>query len=456
MVVIQGLYGSFKPAVPVTGITLDKTTATLKTGESLDLTVTVQPDTASNKRFTVAADNDDLVTIAKGTGNTYTITAKADTDGGTATITVASRSNPAITATLTITVRVPVTSITVDKPTVSGDTKTSVDVTFTVAPDNASDKTLNVTSSDAKIATVARKSGLTYTITYVKAGETTITASSASDPTVTATVAVISVQTGPSDEEKENYYTTNLAKAKAGTYTPKEIKPGVEILEGWTPFDDTGKTTGAEIASALAKAGDANMAAIIPGDWFNVTADGITYKYVCNGRDPYYVAGNASNGRHHYVFVPDKLCPTAMVYDAQRDSDWSGSDLKTWMEETFYNSLPQAVRDSIVTLQVPFTDYYGQRQNVASKVFPPSEVEAFGARQFSMETTGGAPGNNPFIPLSRSNDTRRRTGASNWYWLRSANSGNTNIVPVVYTDGTADNNYASYTSGAALPCFNLG
>lgn len=456
MVVIQTLYGSFKPAVPVTGVTLSKTAATLKTGESTDFTVTIAPDTASNKRFTVAVDKPDLVTLTKGAGNTYTATAKEGTDGGTAIVTVTSKSNPAATAKLTLTVRVPVTAITVDKPTVTGDTKTSVDVTFTVAPENATDKSLTVTSSDTRIATVTHKSGTTYTIAYVKGGNVQITAASVSDPTVKATVAVISVQTGPTDEEKENYYTTNLAKAKAGTYTSKEIKPGVEILEGWTPFDDTGKTTGAEIASALAKAGDANMAAIIPGDWFNVTAGGITYKYVCNGRDPYYVAGNASNGRHHYVFVPDKLYPAAMAYDAQRDNDWSGSDLKTWMEGEFFNSLPQAVRDSIVTLQVPSTTYEGTRQNVASKVFPPSEVEAFGKRQFSRETTGGAPGNNPFIPLSRSNDTRRRTGASNWYWLRSAYSGSTSSVPCVDTDGAANDINAYSTYGAALPCFNLG
>lgn len=456
MTVIQTLYGSFKPAVPVTGVTIDKTTLTLKTGEAGDFTVAVQPDTASNKRFTVTTDHDDLVTIAKATGNTYTVTAKEGTDGGTATITVTSKSNPAATATLTVTVRVPVTAITVDKPTVQGDTKTTVDVNFTIQPDNATDKTLTVTSNAPTIASVKQKNGTTYTISYLKGGDATITAASKSDPDVTATVNVTSIQTGPTDEEKEQYYTTNLAKAKAGTYTPKEIKPGMEILEGWTPFDDTGKTTGAEIASALAKAGDANMAAIIPGDYFTITAGGTTYRYVCNGRDPYYVAGNATNGKHHYVFVPDKLHPTAMAYAASNSNDWASSDLKKWMEGTFYNSLPAAVRNSIVTLQVPFTNYNGQRQNIASKMFPPSEIEAFGSKQYSAETAGGSPANNAFIPLSRSNDTRKRTGANNWYWLRSAYSGITNRVPRVNSDGAAYSSSAYDAYGAALPCFNLG
>ncbi|MCH9275938.1 DUF6273 domain-containing protein [Bifidobacterium amazonense] len=456
MVVIQTLYGSFKPAVPVTGVTLSKTAATLKTGESTDFTVTIAPDTASNKRFTVAVDKPDLVTLTKGAGNTYTVAAKEGTDGGTAIVTVTSKSNPAATAKLTITVRVPVTAITVDKPTVQGDTKTSVDVTFTVAPTNATDKTLVVTSSAPTIASVALKSGTTYTISYLKGGEATITGASKSDPTVKATVAVTSIQTGPTDDEKVKYYTDNLAKAKAGTYVGKEIKAGVELLEGWTPFDDTGKATPAEMVAAIAKAGDANINAIIPGDYFNVTAGGTTYKYVCNGRDQYYISGDATNGKHHFTFVPDKLFPTAMAYASSNSNDWGNSDLKKWMEGTFYNSLPTAVKNSIVGLKVPFTNYSGQRSGVVSKVFPPSEWEAFGKKNYSAETAGGTPPNNAYVVLSRSDANRKRTGANNWYWLRSAGSGRTNYVPIVYTDGTANVNYANIAYGAALPCFNLG
>ncbi len=42
---------------PVTGVTLDKTTATLKKGETLTLSVTVSPSDAANKAFTVTSSN---------------------------------------------------------------------------------------------------------------------------------------------------------------------------------------------------------------------------------------------------------------------------------------------------------------------------------------------------------------------------------------------------------------
>ena len=70
-----------KPAsVPVTGVTLDKTTLELFTGGSATLTATVQPDDATNKNVTWQSDNANVATVENGK-----VTAKA---AGTATITV--------------------------------------------------------------------------------------------------------------------------------------------------------------------------------------------------------------------------------------------------------------------------------------------------------------------------------------------------------------------------------
>ena len=70
-----------KPAsVPVTGVTLDKTTLELFTGGSATLTATVQPDDATSKNVTWQSDNANVATVENGK-----VTAKA---AGTATITV--------------------------------------------------------------------------------------------------------------------------------------------------------------------------------------------------------------------------------------------------------------------------------------------------------------------------------------------------------------------------------
>lgn len=267
--------------------------------------------------------------------------------------------------------------------------------------------------------------------------------------------------TGPSLSEKEAYYTENLAKAQAGTYTGHEITANYEPLPGWTPFKNTGKTTAAEMVAALARTWDTNNGdynALVPGDWFTFVMDGTFYRYECQGRDQYYVSGSTGqSGKHHYTFVPDRLYPTAMAYSSSNSSDWNNSDLRKWMEGTFYDSLPTAVKNSIITMRIPFTSQTGERFDYIGKIFPPSEIEAFGKKTYSAETAGGTPPNNPYPVLSRSDANRKRTGTNaNWYWLRSAGSSYAGSVPVVNADGRAGSYLASNTYGGALPCFNLG
>lgn len=66
--------------VPVTGVSLDKTSAELKVGDTLTLTATVAPDTATNKNVSWSSSDENVATVANGT-----VTAKA---AGSAVITV--------------------------------------------------------------------------------------------------------------------------------------------------------------------------------------------------------------------------------------------------------------------------------------------------------------------------------------------------------------------------------
>ncbi len=86
-----------KPAsVPVTGVTLDKTTLELFTGGSATLTATVQPDDATNKNVTWQSDNANVATVQNGTVNAV--------GAGEATITVTTEDS-GFTANCTVTVR---------------------------------------------------------------------------------------------------------------------------------------------------------------------------------------------------------------------------------------------------------------------------------------------------------------------------------------------------------------
>ena len=79
--------------IVVTGITLDKTTATVEEGAKVTLTATVTPDTATDKTVTWSTSNEAIATVSGGvvTGvkaGEVTITAKAGDKSATCTVTV--------------------------------------------------------------------------------------------------------------------------------------------------------------------------------------------------------------------------------------------------------------------------------------------------------------------------------------------------------------------------------
>ena len=84
------------PNIPVSGISLDQTSVTLKEGKSIELTATIAPEDAANQNVTWTSSNETVATVANGV-----VTAGAI---GKATITCTSVADPTIKATCVVTV----------------------------------------------------------------------------------------------------------------------------------------------------------------------------------------------------------------------------------------------------------------------------------------------------------------------------------------------------------------
>ena len=166
--------------VAPTGITLNKTSVSLLEGETASVSATVKPDNATNKGVTWTTSDASVATVSGGTIK--------GVGKGTATITAKTSNN--LTATVSVTVKentniVKPTGVTITPATLSltaGETGT---LTATVAPSNATDKSVTWTSSNAAVATVSNG-----TVTAVAAGSATITATTSNGKTATATVSV--------------------------------------------------------------------------------------------------------------------------------------------------------------------------------------------------------------------------------------------------------------------------
>ena len=167
---------SCKKEVQPTGVKLNQTSLALETGNTANLIATVEPAGAVGS-VSWSSSNDAIASVADGvvtakSAGSATITAKISTFSATCTVTV---SDP----------YVKVASVTLDKTSlelVEGD---AAQLTATVAPDNATDKTVTWKSSDTKVATVSASGE----VVAVAEGKATITAA-AGDASASCEVAV--------------------------------------------------------------------------------------------------------------------------------------------------------------------------------------------------------------------------------------------------------------------------
>lgn len=175
--------------VTVTGVILDATAIELEVGGTSILTATVAPETATNKDVTWTTSNAEVATVAGGTVTAVapgeaTITAKAGDQTATCTVTVKAKNDDADNQGDNSNKPVAVTSVTLDKTTVELEVGGTSKLAATVAPENATNKDVTWTTSDAAVATV-----VDGTVTALKEGTVTITAT-ADGKTATCTVTI--------------------------------------------------------------------------------------------------------------------------------------------------------------------------------------------------------------------------------------------------------------------------
>ena len=164
--------------VDVSYITLNKTSANIYKGKTVQLSATINPSNASNKSITWSTSNKNVATVdknglVKGVGYGSTIITATSNNGKTARC--------AINVT-----QVSVSAITLDKSSVKINSGKTVQLKATISPSNASNKSITWSTSNKNVATVD-KNGLVKGISY---GTAVITARSSNYKTAQCTVSV--------------------------------------------------------------------------------------------------------------------------------------------------------------------------------------------------------------------------------------------------------------------------
>ena len=147
--------------IPVEDITLDKTTLELTKGAEATLTANVLPNTATDKTVTWSTSDASVATVNDGVVKAI--------KSGTATITASVGRK---SATCAVTVTTPVTRLALDKNELALTEGETAQLTPTVEPEDADDKTVAWKSSNTNVATVDAEGK----VTAVSEGEAVITA----------------------------------------------------------------------------------------------------------------------------------------------------------------------------------------------------------------------------------------------------------------------------------------
>jgi uncharacterized protein YjdB/glycosidase len=168
------------PVVAVTGISVSPATATVGLGSTQQLNTTIAPANATNQNLTWTSSNTAVATV-NASGLVSAVSA------GTTTITVKTvDGNKTATSAITV-ASIPVASVSVSPTTASLYAGNTQQLSATIAPANATNKTVTWSSNNTAVATV-NSSGL---VTAVSAGTATITAiTQDGNKTATATITV--------------------------------------------------------------------------------------------------------------------------------------------------------------------------------------------------------------------------------------------------------------------------
>lgn len=169
---------------PVTFVLLSPAQVELVEGEETTITATVNPVDAEDRTLTWSLSSTETASIEQLSENTVKIKALKE---GTAKVTAKSVNGKIGTTSLTVVkAPIPVTKITLDKADILLMVEDVYTLTASLSPENASNKNIVWKSDKPDVATVDSDGK----VTAKDAGKAVITASSASQPIVTATCVV--------------------------------------------------------------------------------------------------------------------------------------------------------------------------------------------------------------------------------------------------------------------------
>ena len=277
--------GGVPQTVKVTYVDITNNSLFLNAGETTQLNVVVKPENATNKKIEYSTTNANVATVdanglvkAVGEGRAYIYAKSADGPSDSVYVYVRKSVTPQPPK------EVKVTNVSVDRRYLTLEEGENYTLTATVSPADATNKTINYSSSDSRVATVDTNGN----ITAVKAGSAYIYAKSVDGPYAYSYVTVKAKETPQPPKEVK---VTNVSVNRR--YLTLEEGENYTLTATVSPADATNKTVNYSSSDSRVATVDANG---------NITAvkAGSAYIYAKSVDGPY---------AYSYVTVKAKETP---------------------------------------------------------------------------------------------------------------------------------------------------
>lgn len=282
---------------------MDRASASLNIGVTLQLNATVNPADANEKSLLWSSSNASVASVSQnGLVNGLAT--------GTTVITATSKDGTAVKGSCTITVKQPVSAISLNNSAMNLNLGSSGTLTVTVSPSNASNKNFSVRSSDTSIATVT-KSGQSVIISAIRLGTSKITVTSEDgsheatcDVTVSLSTTPINLALAVKKSGKRYYIPLSSYTASLTTGYTKE---GITLSSGSTSFilafnNATSSAKTFSEANALGTLPTQTQANVIVQNWSSLNTALQTYGGTSLGSNSYWTSTESSTSRSAYSY----------------------------------------------------------------------------------------------------------------------------------------------------------
>lgn len=247
--VFQSIMVTVNPDKPVavTALSFENSTLDLSKGQSAQLHAIVTPDYAPAASLEWTSSDPEVATVDEH-GN---VTAVAS---GEATVTATSKGNPEVNASVTVNVSTLATGLTFDRETASMNKGDILKIVAVISPDDASDKSLQWSSSDPEVASVDGEGN----VTALKTGETVVTATHALGFTASCTVTVATPASGIAIDKETIALTKGETILLNATISPEDAD---DKTVTWLSSDETIVSVDASGLVSALKSGSATISA---------------------------------------------------------------------------------------------------------------------------------------------------------------------------------------------------